>query len=193
MFLQLLTTFTRTGGGHRRPAGHADVRGVLRLLQDDVSETGPVPADDGVQRQEGPPDGGGAHQLPAQRAEGERSHRSRVGANEIMTRCPNYFLSIDRFHLRSSHKDGMNNIPPHCLLTETCLSCLPGGISSTKLIYHAQNCFASLEPSSCFIQFFFALLSPSFVFLTHSLFSPFSMVSFFIKLHSSSPACHAQH
>lgn len=62
-----------TGSRHGRPAGHADVRGVLRLLSDDVSEAGPVPADDGLQWQEGPPDSGGAGQLPAQRAEGERS------------------------------------------------------------------------------------------------------------------------
>lgn len=40
---------TPTGSGHGRPAGHVDVRGVLSLLQDDVSETGPLPADDGVQ------------------------------------------------------------------------------------------------------------------------------------------------
>lgn len=55
-----------TGSGHGRSAGHADVRGVLRLLQDDVSETRPVPADDGVQRQEGSPDSRGAGQPPAQ-------------------------------------------------------------------------------------------------------------------------------
>lgn len=70
-----------TGSRHRRSAGHADIRGVLRLLQDDVSETGPVPADDGVQRQEGSPDSGGAGQLPAHRAEGERSHLSQVRVN----------------------------------------------------------------------------------------------------------------
>lgn len=62
-----------TGSRHRRSAGHADVRGVLCLLQDDVPETRPLPADDGVQRQEGSPDGGGAGQLPAQWAEGQRS------------------------------------------------------------------------------------------------------------------------
>lgn len=55
-----------TGSRHGRPAGHADVRGVLRLLQDDVPETRSLPADDGVQRQERSPDGGGAGQLPAQ-------------------------------------------------------------------------------------------------------------------------------
>lgn len=62
-----------TGSRHRRSAGHTDVRGVLCLLQDDVPETRPLPADDGVQRQEGSPDGRGAGQLPAQRAEGQRS------------------------------------------------------------------------------------------------------------------------
>lgn len=41
--------FTLTGSRHGRSAGHADIRRVQRLLQDDVSETGPVPADDGVQ------------------------------------------------------------------------------------------------------------------------------------------------
>lgn len=76
---------TLTGSGHGRPAGHADVRGVLRLLQDDVPETGPVPADDGVQRQEGPPDSGGARKLPAQRAEGERSGWSLVRADKYLT------------------------------------------------------------------------------------------------------------
>lgn len=74
------------GGRHRRSAGHADVRRVLRLLQDDVSETGPVPADDDVQRQEGPPHRRGAGQLPAQRAEGERSRWSPVGANATLSR-----------------------------------------------------------------------------------------------------------
>lgn len=61
-----------SGGRHRRPAGHADLRGVLRLLQNDVPETGRLPADDGLQRQEGSPDRRRARQLPAQRAEGER-------------------------------------------------------------------------------------------------------------------------
>ena len=75
-----------TGSRHGRSAGYADIRGVLRLLQDDVNEAGPVPADDGLQRQEGSPDSGGAGQLPAQRAEGERSNRSGVKAKKILSR-----------------------------------------------------------------------------------------------------------
>lgn len=132
-----------TGGRHGWSAGHADIRGVLRLLQDDVYETGPVPADDGVQRQEGSPDSGGAGQLSAQRAEGERSSRSRVKAKKnaqpvthLRWGVQTTFSPISRFNLRSSHTketDCVPVLPP----SVTCLSFLPRGICSTKPIYHA--------------------------------------------------------
>lgn len=58
------------GGRHRRSTGHAHVRRVFSFLQDDVHEAGPVPAADGVQREEGPPDSRRADSLPAKRTEG---------------------------------------------------------------------------------------------------------------------------
>ena len=63
------------GGGHRRPAGISHLRGVLRVLQDDVSEARPFPAHDGLQRPQRPPDGRGAGRVPAHRAEGQRARR----------------------------------------------------------------------------------------------------------------------
>lgn len=51
IFLPLL------GSRHRWPAGYANIRRILRLLQDDVSTSRPLPTDDVVQWQEGSPDG----------------------------------------------------------------------------------------------------------------------------------------
>lgn len=68
-----LFIITFSGSRHRWSTGHANVRRVFGLLQDDVSQTGPVPADDGLQWQEGPPDSGWARQLSAQWAECEQA------------------------------------------------------------------------------------------------------------------------
>lgn len=128
-----LTHHFLSGGRYWWPAGHADLRGVFRLLQDDVSETGPVPAHDGLQRQEGSPDRRRARQLPAQWAEGERRLRSPVRAGEMLQETMlNPTLSF--------------SLPPPFSLTSSSphLSCLPA-----KPIYHSWNWFVSWVSFSC--------------------------------------------
>lgn len=84
--------------------------------------------------------------------------------------------------------------PLHSVTSNYCCPCcLPRGICSTKPIYHAQNWFASWEPISCFIEFFFALFYPSIVFLTHCFSPSFPVVSLFIMLYLSSEARDARH
>lgn len=163
-YLYMFHLFTHTGSRHGRSAGHADVWRVLGLLQDDVSETGPVPADDGVQRQEGPPDSGRAGQLPAEWAEGERGRTGgRTGLFEatqcsagdvesqfFMMRCPDYF----QIEIHAQKRD-ISLHPLFCLTCSSlCLSCLPRGVFSIQPIHHAWNCFS--------VSVF------SFVFVTHS-------------------------
>lgn len=69
----------RAGGRHRRQPGHAGLRGVLLLLQDDVHTPGSLPAHAHLQQPEGPPGRRRPDALPGERAKGFQHLHLRPG------------------------------------------------------------------------------------------------------------------